>query len=251
MDKYPNIHMVGVEMEGGWFPDNVPDDLKSDCSVQVNDDGDGDFCEDCDQYNCGCGNSEDRYHNGEYVTDPISKWDYLVGEMKNNYPDKVNSTCGLHVHISVPSTRAYEALMSERFYNFLKKSLRVWGKKNNIPSSDNFWHRLAGKNQYCEDFHDPDSQVFDTGKSGNRYCIVNYCFSCHGTMEVRVLPMFNNKNLSISAVERVLWTVNRYLSLPGAFKSGPETSQEFTVEFDMPEGIIEAIPEVITLNLDY
>jgi hypothetical protein len=242
MDKFPQINMVGVEMEGGWDPDNPTcDDIKSDCSVQVNDHDDDDYDEDDDGYSHG------RYKNGEYVTSPISKWQTLVNEMKDNYPDKVNSTCGLHVHVSVPTIPAYEALMNERFYNFLKKSLRVWGKKNNIPSHHNFWHRLKGNNQYCEDFHNPDSQVWETGKGGDRYCIVNYCYSCHGTMEVRVLPMFEKKSLSVSAVERVLWTVQRYLSLPGAFKGSEPVSYDFTVECDIPEGAIEAIPEVINL----
>jgi hypothetical protein len=156
--------------------------------------------------------------------------------MINGYPDKVNETCGLHVHISVPTVGAYEALATERFYNFMKFSLRVWAKKNKVSSSHRFWHRLAGKNTYCEDNFQPEDQIFDTYKSSARYAIINYCFSCHGTMEVRVLPMFDKPKLAVSAVKNILWTTNKFLSLPGIYSGNPGGS---------------AIEEVVEMDIDH
>lgn len=229
MDKYPNINKVGVELEGGWNRDSeYRDDIKGDCSVQVNDNGDDyDPDEEDDDYH------SDSYINGEIVSSPISRWDDLSYFTLNKYPDKVNETCGLHVHVSTNTVAHYQALVNERFYNFMKYSLHNWGKKANVRPQHRFWNRLKGHNDFCNDFFDPDGQMFETSKSGRRYCIVNYCFSLHGTMEVRVLPMFEKPKVSLAAINHVLWTVNKYLSLPSMLKIDPFHYEEaFEMDVD-------------------
>lgn len=242
MDKYPNINKVGVELEGGWERDNdYRDEIKGDCSVNVNDGNDRDRDYDDDDYD----EDEDSgtYINGEIVSHPISKWDELSNFMMDRYPDKVNSTCGLHVHISTNTIGQYQALATQRFYNFMKFSLRTWGKKANIRNSHRFWDRLSGSNQYCEDFFEPERQMFDEYKSGARYCIVNYCYSLHGTMEVRVLPMFDQPKVSIAAVNNILWTVNKYLTLPSSFKDELVVREEI-LEMDLEPATVAQLINV-------
>ena len=239
MDKYPNINRVGVELEGGWERDNdYRDEIKGDCSVEVNNHreyDEDDFDEDRDY--------DDTYINGEIVSPPISKWDELATFMADRYPDMVNSTCGLHVHISTNTVGQYQALATERFYDFMKFSLRTWGKKAKIRSEHNFWKRLSGSNHYCEDFFDPDSQMFNRYKTENRYCIVNYCYDLHGTMEVRVLPMFKQPKVSIAAVNNILWTVNKYLSLPSVLKDSILVKEEI-VEVDLEPDVVSQLINV-------
>lgn len=226
MDKFPNIDKVGVELEGGWSENNpdvdVYEDLKGDGSVDVNDDDD------------------DNYHNGEMVSPPYSRWASITKFITQNYPDKVNTSCGFHIHISVPSVGYYQALMNKRFYNHLKYALAVWGRKNKIPKRDYFWYRLSGKNTYCEDEFRPNVQVMDRSKSGYRYSIVNYCFSLHGTMEIRVLPMFRDPDMSISALHCVLKCVDKYLSLPSSHETEVFT-MEHGIEAEVDTNYISAI----------
>ena len=122
--------------------------------------------------------------------------------LNKNYPCRMNSTCGLHVHIGVPN-EYYMLFATEEFFNFLLSRIQEWGKKNRIKSSE-FWGRLQGDNDYCMPIFRAYSQIESTIKSSCRYTAINYPYLQHYTIEVRVLPMFKSPNLSFSAIRRIV-----------------------------------------------
>jgi hypothetical protein len=121
--------------------------------------------------------------------------------------------------MSTPTLGAYEALMNQRYHDFLINSLKLWGSKNKVQTNHSFWRRLSGGEYYCRGLFRPDEQVVLTSKGQARYSQVNYCYGLHRTVEVRVLPMFKQKNLAISAIYHILRMTQRYLSLPNTFKN--------------------------------
>lgn len=200
--QFRAIDKVGIELEGAWKTTRRGINMTHDGSV-------------CDF----SGSVMDNCRLGEVVSDPFVYWSDLVAFMQEKYPDHINRTCGLHVHISTPTVGAYEALMNERYFKFLMKSLAYWGRKNKIIENHSFWRRISGSEYYCRGFFRPEEQVIQTGKASCRYTQVNYCYGLHRTMEVRVLPMFKQKNLAISAIYHILRMTQRYLTLPNAFSN--------------------------------
>jgi hypothetical protein len=61
-------------------------------------------------------------------------------------------------------------------------------------------------------------------------------------MEVRVLPMFDDVETSISAVKRVLWTVNRFLSLPKVYHNDEPIEQ--VIEMDIDTEMLKKFVEI-------
>lgn len=183
---YRYVNRVGIELEGGW---NDPVDfvLEHDGSVMV-----------------------DATYNGEMPSPPlpprdISKW------MKEHYPDAVNASCGMHVHVSVKHQSHYSRLMEKEFRDFMKSSLKVWGEKLSIRSDHPFWSRLRGENSFCKDEFYPELQVQHREKGPERYTMLNYTWARYGTVECRVLPGFSAAVIGISAVYAVVDTFEAYL----------------------------------------
>ena len=136
--------------------------------------------------------------------------------MKVNYPDEVNQTCGLHVHMSFRDGH-YMRLMEKEFQDLFIALLEEWGAREIIPPDHHFWSRLRGESEYCRLTFMPDQQVqltrklFDRRCPVNRYTALNYSWNTHGTLEVRVLPMFEVAEQSIRAVSEIFAIVNAYL----------------------------------------
>jgi hypothetical protein len=215
--QFRNIDKVGLELEGAFktarFRGATPLVLTHDGSVREFSNSIIDTC-----------------RTGEVISPPLAYWGDVVKFIQDSYPDSINRTCGMHVHISVPSVGAYEAIADQRFHDFLMKSLKIWGKKNEVEATHSFWRRLAGTEFYCRNTYRPDEQIPLTCKSDPRYSQINYCYSLHKTMEIRVLPMFKQKKLAISAVYHLLRMTNKYLGLPGALKA-QEIEHEFVPNF--------------------
>lgn len=79
--------------------------------------------------------------------------------------------------------------------------------KHTDGNDDFVWmeRRLSGKNHYCvPSFYNPTAQLLSARNDYNRYAAVNYCYTKHRTMEIRVLPMFMQVDESISAIKEVL-----------------------------------------------
>src|SRR5690348_9266825 len=84
------INLVGIELEGGWnrCPDKKLGHFDHDGSVRFEPfDKDGDRM------------PMPQYYTGEYVSYPMPV-DQIASWLRTTYPEHVNDTCGLHVHMS-------------------------------------------------------------------------------------------------------------------------------------------------------
>lgn len=181
----------GIELEGGW--DDEPFDadlLREDGSVRVR----GDY-----------------YSYGEIPSPPFSSWPATVRFVRSNYPDHVGASCGMHVHMSFNNIGCYSCLMDSdgEYQKHLLGAIWAWKEKHRIRSTS-FVQRLKGMNQYCADGWEPDGVKGEINTS--RYKIINWrAYNRHGTVEVRVLPMFRNAKRALSAIKRVLAATELYL----------------------------------------
>lgn len=198
---------VGLELEGGWF--EPPKDLKlvGDGSV---------FAGKSKVDVAGLTREHPSFRKGEVNSPPIEP--ILVPTwIKKFYPDVVDFTCGLHVHMSFQHSHYYEMLTDKSYFDTLVHWLELWGKETKVPESHQFWERLAGKNTYCKKKFHPLSQILATSKSYDhgtpegRYTFLNYCQRYRGTIECRVLPMFEDASTSIKAVSALINITNASL----------------------------------------
>jgi hypothetical protein len=194
------IDKIGVELEGGW--DNEPNNLKGDGSVDVPSD-----------------------YSGEVVSPPLTFHKALNWTVEN-YPDMVNDTCGLHVHISLKNNLLYSRLTSRRFYVYFLTRMTEWGKQAGLSPSHRFWDRLEGNNTYCLKKFIPGRQISLQEKQEERYCHINYCYSLHGTIEFRLLPMFNKKETAVKAITEIVYIVKDWLSMQKREKTRQEVVTE-------------------------
>lgn len=195
--KSKYISKLGLELEGGW--DKVPEEE----GVIIGHDGSvmrpissvtGKACR----------------HYGELASPPLPL-EKVAEWLKKYYPTGVNNSCGFHVHFSLRKNLDYSRLMDRKFFILFHKRAGEWGKAQNLPSSHAFWERLAGKNTYCKKQHVPGKQVYVAGKGGERYTMLNYCYSLHSTIECRLAPGWETFELALSWVEFLIETVNLYL----------------------------------------
>lgn len=188
-----SIHKIGVELEGQW--NERPEGFEHDGSV-------GGFV-----YVPGS-------YIGEVPSPPLLRAD-LNAWMNNNYPDQVNQSCGLHVHVSVESKAEYSLLMTHaaQLERDLIQNVKTWATEREIIKGHSLWERLAGNSRWCQQgTHSIDQQVRARRKIGARYRMLNFCWGLHGTVEVRLLPGFKKKHLGIEAVNVVVSTIDHALT---------------------------------------
>lgn len=208
IDKYigevrNRVHLVGVELEGGWDRSLPPGTrLEHDGSV----------------FHAGfpAGYGDDCV-KGELPSPPmeparLSTW------MNKYYPKFVDASCGLHVHMSFQKPTIYSMLMVPEYQQTIVSYLKMFGEEEKLPESHALWNRLAGKNNYCKLDFNADIQVqraksHNMGVTGNRYTAVNYAWTAYKTIEVRVLPMFASVDQAKRAVKRVLDVTNASLMI--------------------------------------
>lgn len=209
-----NINRVGVEIEGLWH-------LKP----RTNTHGDGSvkwLCHEHRSNDCECAKGDSWI--GEIVSTPYRRISDLKKWMYKYYPDfrtysefsrkweNTNTTCGLHVHISLNSMSDYSRLTNKPYWDYILNGLKRWGEKNKITSRQ-FWNRLEGSD-YCHKRFNPDCQLFYTRKDdADRYCQLNYCYHTNGrnTLELRVLPAFKRKDIAYKAVIEFLRLTDNYI----------------------------------------
>jgi len=103
---------------------------------------------------------------------------------------------------------------STAYWLALKADLEGWGKQRNVKRKD-FYSRLRGENSYCrtEEDWEQQSRWALKGEESERYRAVNFAsLNKHGTIEIRVLPMFSSAKLAVGAVSTVLTATDNYLS---------------------------------------
>jgi hypothetical protein len=185
-----HIDRVGLELEGGWISEPSSGAYHHDGSVVLR-----------------------APIIGEYVSQPLDPVDAVAWVQDPKvYPPFINKTCGMHVHISVKANRDYERMMVAEFGYDFEKAMTALGKKLELPSTHEFWKRLAGQNRYCLPGFIPDGQWTLTTKGTERYTKLNYCYELHGTLEVRVLPMFELRKTAGLAVKGLVRFVDGWIS---------------------------------------
>ena len=220
-----HINLIGVELEGGWRSDKSRQEgWHGDGSVSVYDsDDDNDHTEDCDE-DCDINHRRGRVQ-GEFVSPPMGLT-ALSKFIKDNYPDDVDDSCGMHIHFSFHKDGDYARLMTTRFYGYFLRKMSAFGKAKHIRPSHEFWDRLAGRNTYCchniktirgeaEDFRDLVVMQRDSrSREEERYHHLNFCKRLHNTLEVRLLPMFESSKMAVAAAQFLAISIERYLRKP-------------------------------------
>lgn len=204
---------IAIEVEGGWV--NAPHGMYRDGSVnsrlvpactyhRENPNRD----EDNDGTECTCNGG-----TGEHSS-PICNSLEEINEYIDYgcYPDYMDSSCGLHIHVSFGENMlTYSKLMSPKFWRYYLKRYREWGIRNNINKGSRFWTRMEGTS-YAKKLFQPNKQYQLSHKSSERYCMLNYALALHGTLESRMLPMFNESRIAKSAIAEFINIVNTYIA---------------------------------------
>jgi hypothetical protein len=195
------VALVGVELEGGWvtLPPGVA--LEHDGSVFNG------------RLPAGV------KHIGELPLGPAipAAIDEL---MRINHPQKVNATCGMHVHMSFDTLWHYQTLMVEEYQKSMLHYLTKWAEEKKFKPEHHIWGRLRGESRYCQEKFWPDAQAstkrkgHDQNVHGHRYTHVHYC-GRQGTIEVRTLPMMESLKTATSAVHRVIDITNACIHVLG------------------------------------
>ena len=146
-----------------------------------------------------CTNEGDGLVNGELVSPPI-KPSNVFEYITDNYPEQVNDSCGAHKHMSFHNNRDYcVALHPDLTGHIIKRSVE-WGRRLNIKNRS-FWDRVndnrGGAGSWCKQEYRAYEQLTAREKyHSDRYTVVNYCYPLHGTLEIRLPPMFKNPELT-------------------------------------------------------
>jgi hypothetical protein len=225
------IKFVGLELEGGW--------KKNIYREERGEEYDGRMCNEDSEWHPDNSVQSGMDVRGEIVSRPLP-----LGKMeawvKKYYPQDVNRSCGLHIHVSFKDNTFYQALMDKPFTKYYLEEIKKWGENYPIKN-DEFWRRLAGENNYCLKKWNADCQAKFREKISERYTMLNFCWNLHGTMEIRVLPMFKDVNVAIAAINKSLDIVQTYLLL-----TEKKLARESKIQLMfMPE---ELEPELITVN---
>lgn len=186
--KFKNINRFGVELEGAW--NDKPKMGKPDGSLKLNYNG----------------------YIGEVATKPYKNFSCAKKFINNNYPVKIDESCGYHIHLSTKNENDYELLTHPKFYsdfiNFLKTLNKV--SLRNYELMD----RINGKNTYCRKISKNSLEktyVSQINWGENRFRQLNFCWGKHRTLENRVFPMFETSEKAIKALEEYLKFVDSWI----------------------------------------
>lgn len=182
---------------------------------------------------CNCSDGED----GELVSEPL-KPDEVSEWVKNNYPNDMNKTCGIHTHLSFTDELSYMHVIKRDFHDKFIKNLTDFAEKIGIPdeTEHEFYRRMNGDEYYCQKVFKPLKQIHHLPTyEGDRYCFINYGYQqSRKTIEIRVLPCFHNSKFAILCIDEIIRFTNDYLSK----QKDPEV-KEFT--FDMNKLILNEV----------
>ena len=194
LKKKSKIKLVGIEIEGAW---DRPIDrrIHGDCSVC-------DFEDDEDEGSC--------YTLGEVISTP-SQPNRILDFIEKYYPDLQNYSCGIHIHLSFYDRISYIRLMKREFYDYFLEQMEIWANENHIVKSSQFWNRFRGENRFAKKEFRPEAQSLLRYKDPIRYTHLNYCYTLHKTIEVRMLPTFKDKRIAKKALVQVVKIFNDYL----------------------------------------
>lgn len=156
---------------------------------------------------------------GEIVTRPHGDLDALLKDISDLWPDTVHDSCGFHIHASFTPLSG-SIIASSGFYAYFKDEWHKWGHQVKLPKNHEFWTRLTGGNKFAKDRFEPEAQLkaFASSPRGgeSRYTMLNFhAWEKHRTIECRLLPMFADKDIALSAVRKLAEIYDVYLSING------------------------------------
>jgi len=147
------------------------------------------------------------------IASPKLKVNEVKDFILDNYPNEVNSTCGLHVHMSFKNDKKdYAILATKEFYDFFLSEIQTWADNRKINKGSRFYKRLEGV-QYSKREFLAENQLNPNSDYSDRYAHLNFCYNKHRTLEIRCGTMFDNKEISVEYVHAVIDIVNYYLSV--------------------------------------
>jgi hypothetical protein len=156
-----------------------------------------------------------------------------------NHPQKVNATCGMHVHMSFDTLWYYHLLMVPEYPATILHYLKEWATEQKFKDTHHIWPRLRGESRFCKDEFWPDAQAatkrkdHNQDRAGHRYTHVHYC-GRQNTIEIRTLPMMDKIKTAVNAVHRVIDITNACL-----FALGTKVVKERAAErIALPDNMI-------------
>ena len=207
MRDFPRISKIGIELEGGWdtpLPESImATNWKYDGSVHC----------------------IGQWRSGELVSPPYQSYSFFEKFVRSYYPQVVDSSCGMHIHLSAPIPY-YERLIHDEFQPRLLDFLRLYVKESvkqgkyyipGVPKVvdtgfDRLSQRLNNRCTYATTNRPPiDYQLAANRKMDCRYYATNACHTLHGTFEIRILPMFDSAENSLRTIYRMLKFVDRVM----------------------------------------
>ncbi len=190
------INKIGIELEGFFNIErynslNYNGLIKYDGSVVSNDLNSREFCA------------------GEIASDPLTI-EQVRGFIELYYPCIVNHTCGLHIHLSF-NDNAYQTFIDKYCHDYIIENLKKYCFKK-LKGNDLklFAERVSSFNNYCRVNYIANSQLYG---GGTRYTAINYsAYNKHKTIELRLLPMFEDKKTAYDIISYYLMLVERFLN---------------------------------------
>lgn len=231
-DKSKNrIYRIGIELEGGWIklPPGVRQ-LQHDGSVQID-----------------RALGDPQFQTGELAIGPIElnewrKW------LKSHYPQKVNQTCGMHVHVQPTTSLAYSRLLDARYPGTVIEYFKRWATQEGLAKDHPIWPRLKGKSIYCQHLYMGEEQIRNTQKDhdrarpGHRYTVINFCHGRYGTVECRLLPM-------MQTVEQAEGAIQEFIDITNAFlRATRKKEPRLGLNTEADSGVVDDVEIVIPPN---
>lgn len=163
-------------------------------------------------------------YSGE-IPSPVLTLDGWEAWLRECYPSHVNATCGMHVHQSFGTPLTYQRLMNPRYPKTVIEEFKKWGKEKGFGLGSPLHERLYGSglagtpSEFCQPIFQADEQARRTEKRYNhfepgcRYTVMNYSWSTENrrTIECRLLPMFEDVDVAVEAIKKLLLITNSFL----------------------------------------
>ena len=244
--KYPWCKLIGVEFEGGWNDDDIPDSELG--SWHEDNSMDRDYLEDM---------GADR--SGEFATFPFpydqikevitSCCPQYVHEtyFNNEYDEDENETltvdksCGLHFHISFSTNEYYLRLLSDEFLDLLVHNSSEWARRR-FGSGSYQYKRL----KYGNDYATKTVGTIQELSLGNleRYRFINAsAFKKHGTLEFRLHPSYDSPTYVIEALDVLMESIDLFLSCT-------EPKYKDTIKNSLiVEDLVDNVQDVLSIDL--
>lgn len=170
---------------------------------------------------------------GEINTKPHTSLESLLEDVETMHPQYTNETAGLHIHTSF-SPLDTSMLTSEKFWKYFRARWLAWGEANEGKMTKKertwFWNRyherVTGQN-YCKAEFKPATQLEN---HEDKYTQLNFvAYSKYKTVECRLLPMFEQKEITVLAIQELSDIYDSYLN------DGPELGVKMEKVLDVTE----------------